>query len=386
MAGKMGFWSTLFVAGLAVTTAAGDFDKPLRVIRDVAAEGRGSQEAQAALLELAAARAEALPEILAALDGANPLALNYLRGAIESLAQRELSAGRKLPAADLEKFILDTKHDPRGRRLAFELLAEVDKSAPDRLIPGLLHDPSVEFRRDAVARLIEQSARLIADAKPADSKAILAQALSGARDDDQVQAIKKQLEGLGEKVDLPTHFGFLTRWQLVAPFDNSNLKGLAAVYPPEKLLDLQASYIGKEGEKIRWIEHATDSEYGIVDLAKALGPFKGSVAYAVAEFTAAGELPVELRLGTPNSWKIWLNDRLIFAREEYHRGMNLDQYRMRVTLKPGKNVILMKICQNEQAEDWAQRWQFQLRVCDSTGTAILSADRTAPPRPASGGD
>jgi hypothetical protein len=250
----------------------------------------------------------------------------------------------------------------------------------------MLHDPSVEFRRDAVARLIEQSARLIADAKPADSKTILAQALSGARDDDQVQAIKKQLEGLGEKVDLPTHFGFLTRWQLVAPFDNSNLKGLAAVYPPEKLLDLTAGYVGKDGEKIRWIEHTTDSEYGIVDLAKALGPFKGSVAYAVTEFTAAGELPVELRLGTPNSWKIWLNDRLIFAREEYHRGMNLDQYRLRGTLKPGKNVILMKICQNEQTEDWAQRWQFQLRVCDSTGTAILSADRATPPRPASGGN
>jgi len=25
----------------------------------------------------------------------------------------------------------------------------------------------------------------------------------------------------------------------------------------------------------------------------------------------------------------------------------------------------------------AQRWQFQLRVCDATGTAILSADRPA---------
>ena len=67
--------------------------------------------------------------------------------------------------------------------------------------------------------------------------------------------------------------------------------------------------------------------------------------------------------------------------------MNLDQYRMRGTLKPGKNVILIKVCQNEQTEEWAQRWQFQFRVCDAVGTAILSADRRAKPdNPAGGSD
>jgi hypothetical protein len=50
---------------------------------------------------------------------------------------------------------------------------------------------------------------------------------------------------------------------------------------------------------------------------------------------------------------------------------------MRARLRAGKNVILLKVCQNEQSEDWAQTWQFQFRVCDATGTAILSADRAA---------
>jgi hypothetical protein len=38
-------------------------------------------------------------------------------------------------------------------------------------------------------------------------------------------------------------------------------------------------------------------------------------------------------------------------------------------------VILVKCLQNEQTEDWAQNWDFQLRVCDATGTAVLSMDR-----------
>jgi hypothetical protein len=382
---------TLFlVVGLHVAVARAappeELAASLRTIRAVAAEGSGSREAGLAWREVVKNRAQALPEILAAFDDANPLAVNYLRSAVETIAQRETDKGGKLPAEALEKFVRDTKRDPRGRRLAYELLASVDPSAPDRLIPGMLNDPGVEFRRDSVARLVEQaSTRLAADEKDG-ARTLLAEALSGARDEDQVQAIKKQLVGLGEKVDLPRHFGFLMSWRLAAPFDNTEKKGLQAVYPPEKELDLAATYEGKGGQKIAWVEHTTENENGIVDLAKALGPFKGSVAYAATEFQSDGKRPVEFRMGTPNSWKVWLNGELIFAREEYHRGMNLDQYKMRGTLKPGKNVILVKVCQNEQTEDWAQRWQFQFRVCDAAGTAILSADRAPKPaKPAAGG-
>src|SRR5262249_49064343 len=167
---------------------------------------------------------------------------------------------------------------------------------------------------------------------------LLADALDAARDDDQVQAIKKQLEGLGEKVDLPRHFGFLMSWRLIAPFDNTEKKGLAIAYPPENALDFSAMYEGKEKKKIGWVEHTTENEYGIVDLAKALGPFKGAVAYAATEFQSDGRQPVEFRLGTPNSWKVWLNGELLFAREEYHRGMSLDQYKIRGTLTSGEHV------------------------------------------------
>ncbi len=79
---------------------------------------------------------------------------------------------------------------------------------------------------------------------------------------------------------------------------------------------------------------------------------------------------VEFRLGTSNAWKLWLNGELLFAREEYHRGMFLDQYAVRGKLKPGKNTILLKILQNEQTEDWAQDWSIQFRVCDFSGRAI----------------
>ncbi|MGV2339005.1 MAG UNVERIFIED_CONTAM: hypothetical protein LVR18_34980 [Planctomycetaceae bacterium] len=62
-----------------------------------------------------------------------------------------------------------------------------------------------------------------------------------------------------------------------------------------------------------------------------------------------------------------MNGVLAFEREEYHRSTQLDQYSVPVQLKPGVNVLAFKICQNEQTQDWAQKYQFQLRVCDGTG-------------------
>jgi hypothetical protein len=102
---------------------------------------------------------------------------------------------------------------------------------------------------------------------------------------------------------------------------------------------------------------------------------KEVVAYAVAEFDAPQAADVELRLGTKNAWKVWLNGSYVFGRDEYHRGMEVDQYRLAVRLVPGRNVILVKLCQDDQRKPWTTEWEFQLRVCDRIGTAVLATGR-----------
>jgi hypothetical protein len=365
------------VAGGMLEARGADTAPLIEAIRAVDSEGKGAQAAAQAFQKLSQEGPASIPGLLKSLDGANPLASNYLRNAIENIVAKTRKAKGTLPLAEIEAFLKDTKHDPRARRLAFEILVASDKANYDRLVPGMLNDPSTELRRDAVILVMEQGNALFDEDKKDEAKAKYRAAMAAARDDDQVKTLKKYLDELGEKVDLPTHFGFLMTWKLIAPFDNTAGKGFAVAYPPEKELDFSKEYEGKEGVKASWVGTTTEDEYGIVDLAKVLTPFKGSVAYAVAEFDSDAEKAVDLRLGTPNSWKVWLNGKLLFAREEYHRGMNLDQYRMRGTLKKGKNTILVKVCQNEQTEEWAQRWQIQLRVCDATGTAVLSADRKA---------
>src|SRR5262249_60567965 len=120
-------------------------------IKKVEAEGSGNVEAAKAWRELVALGPDALPAVLGGFDGADDRSANWLRAAVDAIAENATNAGRKLPADQLEAFIKETKHNPAARRLAYEWLTRIDSTTPDRMLPGMLNDPSVELRRDAVA-------------------------------------------------------------------------------------------------------------------------------------------------------------------------------------------------------------------------------------------
>jgi hypothetical protein len=348
----------------------------LETIRQVGPGGKGHREAIAASRRLAKVEAKELPLLLAGMDGANPLAMNWIHAAVDGAAERTLRGGKPLPQEQLERFLADKQHNPRARRLAFEWLQRVDPSARRRLISSMLNDPSLELRRDAVAVALEEAGMLAGGGKNPEAISAYQTALSAARDRDQVDAAADALAKLGVAVDLPTHFGFIMRWKLIGPFDNTNLSGFDAVFSPEQKIDLAGEYEGKAG-KVAWFEYRTDDRYGLVDLNRAIGKHIGVTAYAYYEFVSSAEREVDLRLASINANKLWLNGELLTANEVYHTNTGLDQYIGRAWLKQGANTILVKVCQNEQTEDWAQRWEFQLRVCDETGTAVLS-ERKAP--------
>jgi hypothetical protein len=371
-------WTCLCLGLLSSgVSAAGSPDlAPLvQALRNVEPEGKGHREATYAWAQLTEqAGVDDLPTILAGMDDAGPLAANWLRAAVDAIAERHLQKTGKLPTRSLEKFLAEKQHNPRARRQAFEWIARADPAAPDRLIPGMLDDPSLELRRDAIARLLTSAETALADKNETGALATYRKALDSARDLDQVKTITEALAKLGHGVDLAHHYGFVQDWMLVGPFDNRGGKGFVKVYPPEESIDFKAAYQAPDGT-LRWIRHHTDNEYGMVDLNKAIGKHMGAVGYAATEFQSDRRRPIKIRLGSQNAVKIWLNGKLLAAAEVYHANSAMDQYIGRGELRPGRNVILVKVCQNEMTVDWAQDWQFQLRTTDSLGKAVLSTDR-----------
>lgn len=372
------FFSALALP-LSAWALSDGFDQSLAAIRATGPEGQGNPAAAQAWQKLSQADAGAILPILSAMDGAGPLAGNWLRSAVEVIVERELAAGRPLPMGELKAFLLDTRQSPRARRLAFDLLAKVDPETAGKLVPGMLNDPATEMRRDAVQQLMDEGAGLIEAGKTDAANLIYRQALHAARDVDQIQTIARQLTGkLKQSIDLPEHFGFLLWWKVIAPFDNTGREGFDTVFPPEKSIDLEAAYPGKSGE-VRWQDFASTDDYGKVDFNQPFGPLKEVTGYAFTTFDAAEARPAEIRLGCKDAWKIWFNGKLLFGRDEYHRGQRIDQYKLPVQLKKGENTILIKLCQNEQTQDWTVEWEFQMRICDAAGAAILAENR--PPAP-----
>lgn len=358
----------VLLGAISTETAAADISHLIHSITAVEAKGVGHQQAARAVEQLQAEGATAVLPIIKAMDQANPLAFNWLQGAFESVADSALQSG-ELSAKELEAFVLDRTHNGRARKLAFDWLTKVDKTAEDRLIPNMLDDPSSPLRREAVAKLIIEAEQAESSKE---QEVLLRKALPSAVGRDQVDMIAAKLKKLGQTVDLVKQFGFLTEWYVIGPFDNMEMKAFDVAYPPEKKIDLDAMYEGKLGD-VTWQKLVSQEESGEFDLAELTEPHKGAIDYAYTEFNSASDQDVEFRLATANAWKLWVNDELVFAREEYHRGMRFDQYIVRGRIKEGKNKFLLKICQNEQDQHWAQRWAFQFRIVDESGRAVTQA-------------
>ena len=367
---KLIFASLLVLVGLPLF-AAGDLSKPIEALRGVQKEGQGNEAAGKAWQEIVKADATNLPEVLKGMNGANPLAENWLRAAVGVIADDALKA-KKMPVEALVVFLKDAANSPGARVVAFDLIRRADARLAEDLTPTLLNDVSSDLRRHPVAKLIEAGDAALAKSGKEKAVAAYSKGLSGARDEDQIKELTKKLRDLDKQVDLPKHFGFLMSWKLIAPFGNADRAGFDTVYAPEKELKFDASYEGKAKEA-KWVDFTSKDEYGKIDFNKPFGMEKSAVGYAATDFFSETDRPAEIRIGCKNGWKVWLNGELLFARDEYHRGAKLDQYKLPCQLKKGKNTILVKCCQNEQTEQWTVEWEFQLRVCDATGTAILAA-------------
>ena len=97
--------------------------------------------------------------ILSGMDGANALAHNWLRAAVDAIVDRAHQRGHALPSKALETFLADDRHDGQARWLAYDLLVRQDPSMRERYLPRLIDDRNLDLRRESVARVLDDADR-----------------------------------------------------------------------------------------------------------------------------------------------------------------------------------------------------------------------------------
>jgi putative membrane-bound dehydrogenase-like protein len=131
-------------------------------------------------------------------------------------------------------------------------------------------------------------------------------------------------------------------WLIAGPFENGpDRAGLERVFPPEKGIDLAATYDGKSG-KVTWrtIRAGAGNYFDLQAFHGAASPH--SVSYLYRQIESPVDQEGTILLGTDDGCKLWVNDRLVFT-SHATRAAAPEQDVVKVMLRKGKNRILLKI-------------------------------------------
>jgi hypothetical protein len=295
---------------------------------------------------------------LAAFADATPAGGNWLRSSLERAVDR---TGDSLSSDALIAVVTDRKQSARVRTLAFSWLKDRNPSQAEGLLDGMLDDPALDLRREAV----EKQLAAVATGDETAQKATHRQCLAAARDVDQIERIAGWLSEHGEKVNVALVLGFVRNWRVSEAFDNAKGVGFAKAYPPEATLPARP-------ETVQWKTVESADKHGAIDLNAAIATKKGVLAYAVADVVMPRSGPAEVRIGSPCAVAVWVNGEPVMAHEIYHASEAIDQYVATAEFREGTNTVMVKCCQNEQTQPWAVDWKFQLRICDSIGSPLAT--------------
>ena len=155
--------------------------------------------------------------------------------------------------------------------------------------------------------------------------------------------------------------GFITEdaWLTLGPFDNAGGIGYNTAYIPEDAtqIDITQKYDGID-KKISWEKSTDDTLNGYISLGDNVD---WGVAYTFATVTSPDEREALLKFDSDDQGKIWVNREQVFTHTKAFSAV-IDNYTIPVTLKPGKNSILVKVCEESGG------WGFYLRITDPNGT------------------
>jgi hypothetical protein len=146
----------------------------------------------------------------------------------------------------------------------------------------------------------------------------------------------------------------LDTWYVIGPFAAHGRGSIDAVYPPERGLDLDAVYYGKNDAPVRW-NWQQDAGYPFVPYPRA----ENAVYYAYTEVTVEQDTDMWMSIGADDDSKLWFNDRLVwssgldedkpwyrtpfYALDTELATRNLTEGQRKLRFQKGRNTILLKL-------------------------------------------
>ena len=151
-------------------------------------------------------------------------------------------------------------------------------------------------------------------------------------------------------------------WRVIGSFPIENKSGFNYAFPPENKIDMNVSY-NLAGRDISWKKAGDGYSDGYTDLNNLFDHSSWSVAYALVYVYSPDDRKAQIRLGTDEACKLWLNNKQIWQ-HYFKKDAVFDRDLVTVLLHPGYNKILLKVT-NSNSE-----WGYYLRLTDEKGNGF----------------
>jgi hypothetical protein len=133
---------------------------------------------------------------------------------------------------------------------------------------------------------------------------------------------------------------YVDSWYLIGPFPDDDRSNVDTRFPPESIVDLDASYVGKYGTPIHWkyTQWSTPELRPDNDIEDA-----PAVYYAYTELDFDQDRDLWIATGTDDAGKMWINNVLVWDSGDLLTPWNPNQAYRKVHFSKGRNRILYRI-------------------------------------------
>lgn len=148
----------------------------------------------------------------------------------------------------------------------------------------------------------------------------------------------------------PVKWMYVQDWYTIGPFPNPDRVNIRRKFPPESVVDLDATYVGKDGRTIRWefmqTRNAPPRQSWEGDTRAAAIPPNAEeygIWYAYAEVFCDVACERWIAIGSDDRSDVWINDVPVWGSSNKLKSWRIDEGYRRIRLEKGRNRILARI-------------------------------------------
>ncbi len=153
---------------------------------------------------------------------------------------------------------------------------------------------------------------------------------------------------VGTAVERTADWLIVNSWYVIGPWPNPHREHMDTKFPPETVVDLDASYVGKDGRIIEWVFQQTHRPM--------IEPYNSEpygIWYAYTELYFEEARNLWIAVGSDDHSRIWINDQMVWESVPWHKAWRINEGFRRVHFRQGRNRILYRIENGHHAMGWS---------------------------------